>query len=162
MVSRQVKDDQKEYYMPLYQDIIKHLQNELDLLQRIITGGFLHTTGKPRVVYTLFFFILIYLTGFSDLLSGTSSGGLWFILVSVSTSVLIKNTKTLFDFWFLYSSKFPCQLYSWRSSHLRHSFITVLGLLWLTHSHQPIRELLKSQESSLVDHITGYFPWLFF
>ena len=45
--------------------------------------------------------VLNYLTGFSGFLSGTSySGRLWFILLSVSTSVLINGHK---DFCFIFA-----------------------------------------------------------
>ena len=80
---------------------------------------------------------------------GTSSGGLGFILVSMSTSVLVNGRKD-FDFQRLYSSKFPRQ-------HMAEE-IDILGIrsfrpldnsiqLYLTDPfsqvNQPIGELLK-------------------
>ena len=38
MVPKLLDDDQKEWHMEVYQDILKHLQTDPDLLQRVITG----------------------------------------------------------------------------------------------------------------------------
>ena len=83
----------------------------------------------------LILFLIVYLAEISGLLSRTSSSsGLGFILVSVSTSVLINGHK-YFDFRRLLSPKFPCHPYGWRLA------ISGVRLLWhperlkLTHSH---------------------------
>ena len=83
------------------------------------------------IAYTLFFLILINLARFSGILSGTSSVGLRFIFVCVSTSVLLNGPKTLFDFRRLYAPRFPRQPYSWRKSHFRRPFVMVSGLFSL-------------------------------
>ena len=38
MVPKLLDNDQKEWCMEVYQDILEHLQTEPDLLQRVITG----------------------------------------------------------------------------------------------------------------------------
>ena len=50
MVPRVLNDNQKEHHMQMCQDIIEHLQNEPDLLRRVILvmrRGFLSTNWKP-------------------------------------------------------------------------------------------------------------------
>ena len=56
----------------------------------------INTFFKTRMLHSPYSFPYSYLSyPFSDLLFGTSSGGLGFILVSVSTSVIIVYTKIL-------------------------------------------------------------------
>ena len=115
-----------------------------------------------RCIHLILCLILIYRAGFSGLLSVTCLSGLRFILVSV--------LKTFLIFRRLYSPQFPRQPHCWRTAilgvrslrHLRLHSLTLPN--WLFLKTEPTnRKTAKevSQGSSLVYHITGYFPWLF-
>ena len=87
----------------------------------------MHSTILPPTitVYTLtnFLFLSIFLDSLVFYV-GTSLGGLWFILISLTTCVFINGLKNFV--WFLMSllPQFPCQRHSLRNSHFRHLFIT--------------------------------------
>ena len=76
------------------------------------------STSNQKDLPVYLFLLFIYLARSSDLLFGTSSSHLGFILVSMSASILINGRKDFVGFSTSLFTQFPKSTYGWRNSHI--------------------------------------------